>query len=275
MTEKIALGPRNTSEIDKLKSSFLSETRAFDQQLIVQDFTRLEQRLVALHFALVDTLLDSDNLPAETKRRAVVSALRGYLRILQIGLLLSPVLARRKIFHWHGLTFINNIKENNNSDPIKAASIMLALVPAVSGKAAEQIGSKKLGEVFKLLAREGDLSGFLRLANFSSLIRSKAKDWLSHASDIVAQTDRNTFYLRMMLSTAFAQYRDEVNTTNEREELKKLVAIVKMRRDLKKQRPGERDIQQFLARMEKQNLLDDPKNLRDSQSNLEDDSKSS
>jgi hypothetical protein len=257
-----------------LKSSFLSESRAFDQNLIVEDFSRLERRLVILHFALIEALLDSDNLPAEVKRRATLSVLRGYLRILQIGLILSPVLAKRKYFYWHGLVFINKIEGRDRSEGAKAALVMLGLVPGVSAKAADAIGSRKLGEVFKLLARDGDLSGFISLLNFSSLVRSKPKDWLSAATEVVAQTDRNTFYLRMMLDAAFRQFRDEVNTTSKRSELKKLVAIVKMKRDLKKQRPGEKDIQQFLERMDAKNMFNGSKSRKDLRDEVEDNSKS-
>jgi len=76
------------------------------------------------------------------------------------------------------------------------------------------------------------------------------------ASDMVATTGRNTLYLRQMLSLAVNQFDDEVNTTNEREELKKLIVVIKMRRELKKLNPGNKLIQKFLGRMEEHNMFD-------------------
>jgi SIR2-like domain len=255
LTHKLAAGPRNVEEIDEIKSSFLTETRASDQRLVVQNFNRLERRFLTLHVALTEAMRNSDSLSADLKCRAVVYALKGYLRMLQVGLVLAPAIASKSFFRWHGLTFFNNLNDMEKDETKRASNVMVNLIPAICHKAAEEIGSKKLGEVFKLLGTSHEMTGFIRLLNFSCLIRSKPKDWISRASEIVAATDRNTFYLRSMLSVAVNQFHEEVNTTNERQELKKLVAVIRMRRDRKKQNPGEKDIKQFLEQMEKQNVF--------------------
>jgi hypothetical protein len=136
--------------------------------------------------------------------------------------------------------------------------VMLALVPAVTQKAADEIASRKLGEVFKLLAKSSDMLGFMSLLNFACLIRSKPRGWMNHASEIIASTDRNSFYLRAMLMFADDQFHDEVNTTSEREELKRLIAVIRMRRDLGKLNPGEKAIQQMVDHMDKQKLFETP-----------------
>jgi hypothetical protein len=134
---------------------------------------------------------------------------------------------------------------------------MVALVPGVLRKANEEMASRKLGEAFKLISRSNQIAGYVRLISFSCLVRSKPRNWLAAASQVIADTDRNTFYLRAMLDCVVDQFHDEINTTAEREDLKRLVAIVKLKRDFKKDNPGERDIQNFLARMDKQNFLKD------------------
>jgi len=62
LTKKLAAGPRNVAEIDQIKSSFLDENRASNQEPVVQDFNRLERRLIALHVALTEAMRRNVNV---------------------------------------------------------------------------------------------------------------------------------------------------------------------------------------------------------------------
>jgi hypothetical protein len=61
-----------------------------------------------------------------------------------------------------------------------------------------------------------------------------------------------------MLEMAFTQFNDEVNTTSERESLKRLIAVIAAKRGLKKQNPGTKDVEQFVGRLEKSDFFKDP-----------------
>jgi len=256
LTKKLMAGPRNVAEIDEIKSSFLEESRATNQKVVVQDFNRLERRLIGLHIALQGAMRNSDNLPADLKRRMVMLTLKSYLRILQVGLVLAPAISKQRSFRWHGINFLNNLNDQETDQSKRAQKVMVCLIPAISERMAQEIGSRKLGEVFKLLAKSADVTGFLRLLTFVCLIRSKPRGWMAQASDVIATTDRNAFYLHSMLALADNQFHDEVNTTAEREELKRLIAVIRMRRELKKINPGEKDIQQVVDRMDQQHLFE-------------------
>jgi hypothetical protein len=256
LEKQLESGPRDPSEIDKLKSSVFGESRAADQQPVVQEFDRIERRLVTYHVALTEALSNSDNLSGEIKKEAVLTALAASFRYFQIGLLFASAIAERPFFYWNGLLFINEMHGLEQDKRKRTASVMFGLVSAVYDKNNEEVGSRKLGEVFKLFASSEEIVGFLRVLNFACLIRSKPRGWLAAAREMVAGTKRNEFYLSVFLQMAFQQFRNEVNTNLEREELKKLVAIIKMKRDLKKDHPGEKDIRNVVDRLEKKEFFD-------------------
>jgi hypothetical protein len=255
LTKMVADGPRNVDEIDQIKRSIVGEQRATNQQIVVQKFDHLERRVVMFHEALVDALGNSDNLDGELKKQATVSVLRAYFRIYQVGLLLSPALASKRYFLWHGILFLNRIDLDDLAEDKKISAIMNGMQRAVVARAADKIGSRKLGEVFKVLARDEEIGAFLNQMNFACLLRAKPKDWVKAASDIVANTGAKEFYLRAMLYSTIDQYRDEVNTAGDREQLKKLIATIRIKRDLKKDRPGEGMLAKIMGKLEKQNYF--------------------
>ena len=55
---------------------------------------------------------------------------------------------------------------------------------------------------------------------------------------------------------AFREFNEEVNTAQEREELKKLIAMIRIKRDLKKDNPGQRMITSVIERLEKQDYFE-------------------
>ena|SRR5258708_7285064 len=69
--------------------------------------------------------------------------------------------------------------------------------------------------------------------------------------DVVANTGAREFYLRVMLIAAFEQFNQEVNTGNDREQLKNLIAAIQIKRKLKKDHPGSHTLAKIVTRLEK------------------------
>jgi hypothetical protein len=250
LQRKLERGPRNASEIDQLKSSLFSESRASNQALIVQEFDRLERRLFTYHTALSEALSNSDNLSGAVKKEAVFTALRASFRVLQIGVVFSAAIAERPFFSWYGLTFINQMNDVESDKNKRATAVMFGLIRGVYERNSEELGSRKLGEVFKVLAESKDIGGFMQLLVFCCLIRTKPRGWFVSAREMIARMNRNEFYLRVFLDVAFEEFRNEVNTNAEREELKKIVAVIRIKRDLRKDNPGTKDLQKVLTQLE-------------------------
>jgi len=155
ISQMLASGPRNPSEIDEIKRSLVGEHQARDQTIVSRNFDQLERRLVSLHSALIEAIQNSDSLDGELKKSAIKLLFRSYLTIYQVGLVLSPILAEKNYYFWHGILFYNDDPEALQQVKDKERRVLLvmsAIRAAVLEKGATQIGSKKLGEVFKALA---------------------------------------------------------------------------------------------------------------------------
>jgi hypothetical protein len=185
-----------------------------------------------------------------------MAVLRAYFTFYQVGLILSPALVTKRYFLWHGLLFRNEMAMDSIEENRRTSFVMTGIRRAVVDKAADRIGSRKLGEVFKLLARKKDVAGFVAQMNFACLLRAKPKDWLKAAMDTVANTGAKEFYLRAMLIAACEQFNEEVNTGSDREQLKSLIAAIQIKRTLRKDHPGSDTLAKVVAQLEKQDYFD-------------------
>jgi hypothetical protein len=169
----------------------------------------------------------------------------------------APEIAKRPYFIWHGFVFVNKVQFGGETDEKKRTLLVASGAHAsIIRKTAEEMGSKKLGEVFKLLAREEGGGGYLGLMNFACLLRSKAKGWDGAASVGISKMDRKSLDLRTMLNVALEQLNNQVNTGGEREELKKIIATIRIKRDLKKDNPGKRDLSRVVIELEKKDYFE-------------------
>jgi hypothetical protein len=257
----LAGGPLAADAVDKLKRSIQAEQRTEDQSVIIFEFDQLERKVVAYSRCLIDALVSSESLGGNEKKRALHAIFEAYHLYYIIGILNSSRIARHRVFFWNGLAFVNDIKFSDSPhSALKRALIVASAVPnAVASTAATDIGSRKLGEVYRALGATGEWDGIKKLLLFVLLIRSKPRNWLSCAQNIVASTDRRSIYMRFMLSAALKQFREEVNTVNEREILKRLVATIRARRDLKKNSVGSRIVGRVQRRLESARYFDEPK----------------
>ena len=262
LNEMVSKGPRNPTELDEIKRSIVDERRSTNQTITVQKFDQLERRLLRLQYSWSEALRNSDNLQGDLKRRSVTAILKGFFKIYQIGLVFSSEIAKRPYFVWHGFVFINKVDFGGEQDQrLRSLMVAEALHGTFISKAAEQIGSKKLGEVFKLLASRADFQGgYIDLMNFACLLRAKPKNWETTASRAISKMDRKAVDLRAMLGITFEQFYSEVNTGGERELLKRLIATIRIKRDLKKENPGIKDLTRVVDQLEKRDYFEKPAN---------------
>ena len=214
----------------------------------------MERRLVAYHYALVSALQNTDLVDGELKKRAVKCALDAFFAIYQVGLIYAPLIAKHKVYVWHGVVFVNQIEfapsDAPDEDLKRAFWIMMGAAHAVAETGANSLGLRKLGEVFKAVA-EGEV-GFRAFFNYTCVLRSKSPTWSDTAERIILNADRKSFYLREMLNSTFTQFNAHVNSGQDRDRLKKLVASIRAKRELKKDTPGSKAITRVLDRLEKQ-----------------------
>ena len=243
-----------------MKRSFLAEQRSENQAIIIRDFSQIERSVTDNQYALITALRNSNDLIGSLKIRAVRAIYDAYTIALQVGFIFAPVIARQKYFVWNDVTFINLLRydEEEQNDPRKQAIMVAVAIPrALANKAADDMGSKKLGEVYKHLAEQGNLEGFRKMLNFSLILRSKPSSWNSAADNVVSSTHKTALYLRYMLGITMRQFHEEVNTGRDRSTLKRIVATIRAKRDLRKENPGSHLISRVIQRLDEKDFFKD------------------
>jgi SIR2-like protein len=241
VTKAIAAGPLAADELDRLKRSIEAERRTEDQSVVVRDFDRREKMIGSYYQVLIAALTNSDTLAGSEKMRAMHAVLDANHLFYNIAVLLSSVIARHRAVFWSGVVFLNDLAFSSKDDAERRAAIIAAMTPGVISKSvASSIGSKKLGEVYRSLISAGGWVGFKKLLLFTLLLRSKPHGWLNDAQSMLAAVERNSIYMKFMLDTALAQFREEINTVNERDGLKTIISVIRAKRDLNKNQIGAR-----------------------------------
>jgi predicted phosphodiesterase len=256
IAKQLEAAPRPVGEIDLIKSSMLSEIRTADQQVRFQKFIELETALFATSSKLGDALRNSDDIEGELKLHALEALLKAEFVALQIGTVFAPVIAEKRVFVWGGIAFLDfhTVKEYtrlNSNTPELSAAVVERLADAIARKAAEQVGIKKLGPVFRAREKGSSKVGFLELGNFNCILSAKAQGWDEAIAAAIEKTDKNAYYLLMMLNSLMDEIENEISTTRDTAHLKRLVALIQAKRNFGKQAPGSKAVTRMLAHLEK------------------------
>jgi hypothetical protein len=258
ISEKLSTGPANVYEIDQLKKSIIAEKRTEDQAVIIQEFNDIENSVIYNTLALSAAVRNSGDIDGSLKIRAMRALYDACTIRMQVALVFSSIIAEQKYFMWNGMGYVNYITYTDEElkDRNRRIWKLVNAIPCSMAKGlAEQIGTKKLGELYKYLAKNENLRGFRALANFALLLRAKPKGWDKSAEDFIGTFGTTALYLKYMLDLTMNQFSNEVNTTSERNSLKRLVAIIRTKRELKLTTPTSRAISKTIGVLKQQNFF--------------------
>jgi predicted phosphodiesterase len=254
VNKQIEEGPKKPDEIDNLKQSLMSEARTSQQEVKFQELVDLEYELFKTADHLLDAIKNSDNIAGELKKRAILLISDTRMIVVQVGALLSPVIAQRRWTRWGGIGFLNCSPVDREDEKKYVTSvqwILEQLSDIVAKQSSEQLGTRNLGEVFKAIENDASVLGFRRFLNFWCILRSKPNNWSESLGDIIRATDRREFYLAAMLDALLDEYAIEVNQGRDRQSLKELVALIRTKREIKTNDPGAKIVSRMLAHLEK------------------------
>jgi hypothetical protein len=253
VVEKLSAGPASDSEVDKLKRSIVAESRTADQNVVIREFSDYQRSVSFNQFMLAGAVRESQRLPGDLKLRAMNAIYRSFRIYLQIGFLFAPVIATRRFFVWNSIAFYNAMNWEGYfeaTDEQKAGMVAGALPRAIASRAADELGSRRLGTVYENLVDSEELSGFGHLMTFTLLLRSKPEGWEGSARNLLDKVDRTAMYLRYMLGASLRQFNQEVNTNAERSAIKRTVAVIQAKRDVKKALPNSKAVGKALRKLE-------------------------
>lgn len=249
VVRQIESGPREVTEIDSIKSSLLSEARTSDQEVRFAEFTELERKIFAVSSSLRHALRNSDGVDAPLKIRAVKAVQQSEMLVYQIGLIFSPVIARTNLFIWGGLAFIDfkkSVEDGEIDTPKGKVAIANAITASVANKSSNELGLKKLGPVFRRIAEQGNATGFSQFINYCCLLNARSDKWDTVLEGIIRSTDKNSYYMFAMLDASIRVMTNEVLPAIEREKVRRLVALIRTKRDFKKDSPGQKVVSKVL-----------------------------
>lgn len=242
-----------------MKRSIIAERRTEDQTIAVRTFDRFERRFVALHYALISAVTGSSISSGGLKTEALKTIIEGYTVVSHVALIYAPIIAKSHAYIWNGLVFTNDLDfkpEDDERD--RVFQVMLGVVRAVRKVAVARIGSRKIAEVFRKIITDKVFVGFQRHLGYACLIRSKPRAWPDIAQSIIANTDKDAYYLLATVEATKEQFFEEVNTFKDREELKKLIAHAKTKRELRRNNPSSGLIESAVKQLEEQGVFQSP-----------------
>jgi hypothetical protein len=255
----IEQGPRSVDEIDVLKSSAVAEARTADQKVIFEKFSEVEHNLFFISTVLADALRNSDDAPAELKLRSLDLILRSELVAFQVGTLFADKLASRKQFRFGAVTFTDFNSLVTDGDPVSMQAITNVVVElsfSVSCKIADEIGTYKLGNVFRTASKNSGKINFIHFLLFSCILEAKSKNWFKTLESIILIAERDAFYLSGMLHLLMRNLEVGIDKGRDREETKRLVAVIHSKRGNKKMAPGEKLVSATLKLLEEKHAFD-------------------
>ena len=245
-------------EIDLVKSSLVAEAMTSDQRIQYNEFIELEVALFFVEKVLIDALRNADDIDGTLKLRSLDAILRSHLVALQIGTVFAEQIAKGRFFRWGGVGFID-FSDGKEFDGKPSGQVITQIVTrlnaSIAGQAAEDIGTKKLGAVFRARERDKKPIGFLEYTNFNCILGSKSTGWELTLQEMIERTDKNSYYLLCMLNSLMTNFESEISLAKDKDKIKKLVALIQAKRSWKKQNPGARAIDRALGEMEKQNFF--------------------
>lgn len=257
----IAAGPANAKEVDELKTSMLAEARTSYQEVTFQRFTELENALFAQSSMLGDALKNADDIDGQLKIAAWRAVAQVALVVFQVGTMFAPALSKRKRFRWGGIEFVDFHKaadghDENSKDAI--VSVIRSLVDSIATQRAQDFGTAKLSRLFREFSRQSECSGFLEVLTFTCIATARGGDWFDASKHIIERTDKNAYYLSEMLEKLLYLLEYEVMSGHDRDNMKRLVALIQAKRNLGKQHPGEKAVSKILGKLESSDYFPSP-----------------
>jgi predicted phosphodiesterase len=255
---QIEAGPAAPKEVDLFKTSLSLEARTEDQQVRFRALKTLEIALFANSTSLTTAMRNVGSIDGTLKKRAVMAVLNASIIMLQIGVILSPKIAESGYYFWGGLAFVGfpSAKMDGEDDNRRISRVVMAMPPSIMIKVADELGSQKLGEVFKALFGSNEKRTFADFLLFGCLISSRPKEWFLIAGKFIDAVGKNDFYLLSILLMLMHMHKYEVALSQEKERLARLIAHVRAKREYGKESPGNKAISAMYRSLNESNSID-------------------
>ena len=214
------------------------------------DASSLYQLMQAIRGA-ARVLRNSDHVEPEAKRALLDEVLSSWIRVCQILVILSPVLAIQRRATFEDIAFVLANWDANAEPRDRWANIMTCILDNVVSWFQDDIFSKKMGRLLcnHVKTHRGELSEVLVLL---VMIRQKAPGWVGETESFILREHKNSFYLSRVFAALRTESRIGFFGERTRQQLRRLAAMTLARHDVGVKRPNAKLIRRMAEALDKQ-----------------------
>ena len=214
------------------------------------DTSSLHQLMQAIRGA-ARVLRNSDHVEPEAKSALLDEVMSSWIRVCQILVILSPVLAIQRRATFEDIAFVMADWDEKEEPQDRWQSIMTCIPDNVVSWFQDDIFSKKMGALLcnHIKTHRGELSEALVLL---VMIRQKAPGWVRETKRFILKEHKNSYYLSRVFWALRTEYRIGFFGERTRQELRHLAAMTLARHDVGVKRPNKRLIQKAAEALDKE-----------------------
>ena len=236
---------------DAVADSQYDRARPYYQELRrFIDTSSLRQLMQAIRGA-ARVLRNSDHVGPEAKSALLEEVMSSWIRVCQILVVLSPVLAVQRKATFEDIAFVLANWDEKEDPQDRWSDIMTCILDNVVSWFQDDIFSKKMGALFcnHVKTHQGELSEVLVLL---VMIRQKAPGWVRETKRFILKEHKNSFYLSRIFAALRTESRIGFFGERTRQELRHLAAMTLARHGVGVKRPNKRLIQRAAEALDKE-----------------------
>ena len=213
------------------------------------DTSSLHQLMQAIKGA-ARVLRNSDHVTPEAKTALLDEVLSSWIRVCQILVILSPVLAVQRKATFEDISFVMAHWDAKEEPRDRWAVIMTCILDNVVYWFQDDIFSKKMGALFRnhIKTHPAELSEVLVLL---MMIRQKAPGWEQETKRFILKEHKNSFYLNRIFAALRTEFRIGFFGERTRQELRHLAAMTIAKHKVGVKHPNARLIKKAAEALDK------------------------
>ena len=214
------------------------------------DTSSLLQLMQAIRGA-ARVLRNSDHVRPEAKSALLEEVMSSWIRVCQILVVLSPVLAIQRRATFEDIAFVLAKWDEKEEPQDRWEEIMTCILDNVVSWFQDDIFSKKMGALFcnHIKTHPDELSEVLVLL---VMIRQKAPGWAKETERFILKEHKNSFYLSRVFAALRTESRIGFFGERTRQELRHLAAMTLAKHGVGVKRPNKRLIQRAAEALDKE-----------------------
>lgn len=229
---------------DQLADRLFDWSRAYSQEIrsFVSDSSLGECMRVCV--AASTALRNSDHAAGEAKRDLYDKILESWTRLVQLGVMIAPILAKHDNVHIEGIRFIlDKGAQRELPEDTKFWNIMMALPESVARAYDKDIGSRRMAPLFSRYMLSSDASEMVKLLSAFLIISSRPAGWRENVEKYILGLDRHSVYMLAVLSALLRQLRYGFHSREDKRHLIDLVGVAVARHETGSKKPNQRLIE--------------------------------